>query len=489
MKKKLAALGLAALMCFSMTGCLRAEESDSSRTVVVQPDSKPSGKYKIGEDTSIESDFEILGLELKAGPSELALTDIKCAFPDENLTYFYFNMPCDTEQAAYRVDSIVIDGYSYAAKELVVRDYYQKYAIENLRESTEGVYEISKVKFSNLKNPDDTQTMNLARNITMGIGDSGFVFTQEYLYSILLQGQCFESVYQFNKENNVLVDLWAHVIGDLDLLDGDKRSFFYFAFNCYDTERGVHFTPQDILQLDVEFTRMSYQYEGKDAEQAKNIQPVSDVVQDTISPDVVKKVTAADEKRSNERLYVYHRINRLSEADLTKNVSDSNALVLAEAARQYDWAVQFGDQQGYPYKITDVKSLTGHKYDISYTRVKDFKTIHIVYRQNGRTISTKTESLVKDTTEQTVELVRKPTPSEKLEYEKEKIRQDKSNNVFGKAISYLSLYAQTYAWQIVFGVLAIVLILLGWLGFRNRKTIGQILHKLLRNFSNDLDDE
>ena len=174
---------------------------------------------------------------------------------------------------------------------------------------------------------------------------------------------------------------------------------------------------------------------------------------------------------------------------MTKNVSDSNALVLAEAARQYDWAVQFGSQQGYPYKTTDVKSLTGHKYDISYTRVKDFKTIHIVYRQNGRTISTKTESLVKDTTEQTVELVRKPTHSEKLEYEKEKIRQDKSKNVFGKAISYLSLYAQTYAWQIVFGVLAVVLILLGWLGFRNRKTIGQIVHKLLRNFSNDLDDE
>ena len=272
-------------------------------------------------------------------------------------------------------------------------------------------------------------------------------------------GQPFESIYQFNKDNNVLVDLWGKAVGDVELLDEDKRSFFYFAFNCYDTERDIYFEPDDILQLDVKYNRFTYEYQGK--EETENINPDSKEVEQRIEPDE-RKIAGGDEKRSNKKLYIYNTINRLSEADLSKDVSSTNAAVLRQAAKKYDWAVQFGAEEGYPYKNTEAGILWNHQYDINYTEIEDFNAIHIVYRYEGRRVSTGTNSLIY---EETI-VVSEPTDDKRNREEKKKdennwalvkLLEDEDLSFLKKNIEIIKLYAKPVL-PFVLTILVIMLI-------------------------------
>ena len=390
------------LLC---TGCGKNLKPNSVSTSVNQ--------FAINETSKIEDDFLLFNLGMKEGSEELALSDLVVMFPTDTECYLYFAMPVDSQLNAYRVNEITIDGQVYPLALTEVDGYYQKYKLSGFQKNDSNEYKVTKLTFYNEKRENDTQTYNMSQNIMVLLDEENFIFNQEHEYSITLAGQCFESIYQFNKDNNKLVDLWANVIGNVEALDADKRSFFYFAFKCYDVERDIYFVPDDILKLEVEYDRLSYEYQGKEQESAENIIPTEKTIRDTIKPDEVK-VVAADEKKSNKRLYKYNTINKLSEADFSKNVDSSNAAVLKQAAKEYDWAVQFGAKEGYPYKNTEAGILWGRQYDISYTKIKNFNTIHIVYRYEGKKVKTGTNSLIKDDTVDVPEKHRPPTDAEEF---------------------------------------------------------------------------
>lgn len=403
-------------------------------------------KYVINGASSIEDDFNLLGIAMPVGDDDLALADLCCLFPDENVAYLYFRMPQDTEEHSYRMDAITIDSVEYRAELLAIDRYYQKYQVKALGVTDSGEYNITKVHFVDVAEDRAGQTLNTDILVTASMDDERFTYNQENHYRITLKGENFRSIFQFNKNNNAFVDFWSNLIVDTDRLDLDKRAFFYFAFTCYDEARGISFVPEDILQLVVEYTRLTYEYEGTDQTAAENITPESKTITQTIEPDEVK-VIADNEKRSNKRIYQYHTINRLSEADLSKN-SDSNSEVLRQVAKEYDWAVQFGESQGYPERDT-AAGLFKKTYDICRTDVADFKTISITYRYEQEEVTRLTNSLVKDDTQTVVEKVRKATREEKNEYEKEAIRQDESLNGVEKAIAFIQLMLKPLVIMIV----------------------------------------
>lgn len=224
--------------------------------------------------------------------------------------------------------------------------------------------------------------------------------------------------------------------------------FFYFAFKCYDTERDIHFIPEDILQLDVEFNRLTYEYQGKKEDEVENLSPTIKKINQTIKGEE-RAVTGANEDRSNKCLYEYKTINKLSEADLSKNVGKSNALVLNQAAKQYDWAVQFGASEGYPYKSNEAGILWNHQYDINYTKVEDFKSIHIVYRYEGKKVSTGTNSLIQEADTTVSEKIKNPSESDKIDYDLNVIWQNDDLNFLEKIMYSYNTMIKPFLPQIV----------------------------------------
>lgn len=431
-------------------------EASSSTSESTSFIAEPTSRYKINEHSTIESDFGYFAIDMVPDKTSLALSDICAIFPDENCFYIYFTMPEDTENNAYRAKTITINGYKYDLVFLEVNGGYQKYAVNDMRVSEDNSYEITEIDYTNENDAEDTWTYNISQVCTVALDDESLVFQQEHHYSIVLQGQLFESIYQFNKDKNVFEDLWNNVIHNTDGMDVDKRSFFYFAFKCYDRERGIHFRPDDILSLDVEYNQLSYTYEGKNKDEAKSIKPAIKEIEQTIEPDEVKVVN--DSKYSNKKMYKYNTINKLTDADLSKNVGNANAKTLQTAAKSYDWAVQFGNQQGYPYKLQEVGFIF-KTYDYEYTQIEDFKSINIIYRYDGETYNLKTANLIADTPVTITEKVEKATEKEIIEYDDEVTDQNSELNWFEKQAEKISrrvepikIYITIAAILVLFGI-------------------------------------
>lgn len=483
MKKVICILLMLALM---LAGCSLQENTSDNVPNGNETTVETTKSCKISDDSLIIDDYKLFNLEMKAQTEELALGKLEILFPVEKKCYVYFSMPKDQENYAYRVKSININNESYDLELICVDGHYQKYKLSNFSDiiTENNLYEIEEIHFYNEKNDKDNQTYNIRQNITAVFDEEKFYFEQEYLYPITLHGESIESVYQFNKDNNFLVDLWSKVVGDIERLDEDRRSFFYFAFRCYDIERDIYFVPEDILQLDIEFTRLSYEYKGKNKEEAENIVPLSKKVTQRIEPET-KHVTGSNDKRSNKRLYVYDTINKLSEADLSKNVGNSNALVLSQAAKQYDWAVQFGERNGYPKKNNKTGIFLNHQYDIDYTKVEDLNAIHIVYRYEGKQISTKTNSLIQETTLTVTEKVPdNASKSEEREYDLYVTLQDESLNLVEKLVESTKILARPLIPGVI--ILLLVIIMYKFIKSRYFPLVNKCIEKKIKE---EFDDE
>lgn len=506
-----------ALMLFVVTlfGCAKVTDDDLPRTTETisvpqaghsesQPEpaesqpsnteeTEPHSRYKISATSSIESDFDYFGIGMEPAKDALALSDLCAIFPDEEQHYLYFKIPEDTEHAAYRIDTMRINGVEYELQLLEVDGSYQKYAVADWRLDEDNTYEISEIHFYNEKNSADKQTYNTTLECIVFINDEQYYFQQEHRYHITLEGTLFESVYQFNKDKNAFQDLWNNLIAKPSGLDEDDRSFFYFAFNCYDTDREIKFTPSEILQLEVEYNQLTYAYEGKDKNQAENITPMSKKSTEVITPDDFE--VTSNSKYSNKKIYKYNTINRLDDATLERNKNAENAKTLEYAARSYDWAVQFGDRYGYSNRRLEAGWLFGKTYDVLYTQIEDFKAIHIVYRYDGKKFDLDTDSLIADEPVTVPEVVIKPTPKEKEEHNEKVIIDDPELTRWEKFIELVKLKFKPN-WKtivlivIVVIVLAVVLVIRIRFGriFRNKR-LSSAVKELIQDRDSDALEE
>lgn len=172
-------------------------------------ESSSENNFVINDKSTIEEDFILFNLEMKKGNEDLALSDLVVMFPADDDCYVYFCMPDDSENYVYRVNSITINEKEYVLGLLQVDGCYQKYKLSGFEEikNDSYEYEITEVDFYNEKSENDIQTYNMSQTVTIMLDDEKFLFDQEYKYSITLDGQCFESIYQFNKDNNIVGQL------------------------------------------------------------------------------------------------------------------------------------------------------------------------------------------------------------------------------------------------------------------------------------------
>ena len=377
--------GIFLLCLFFCIGCGKRAGDESQEEIK----SRVERAFAITEESSIQEDFEYFGLEVKPGYDTLALTKVCSMINDGNVFYIYFNMPKDTEKETYRIDRLVMNGITYIPEFLEVDEYYQKYVLYNGDISPEQKYEITEIGYCNQLDFMDRYTHYQNQICYMGMDEEAYRFRLEYQNQVILQGKLFECIYQFNKENGTFRDLWYKITDNTGKMDEDKRSFFYFAFNCFDKDRGIPFTPEDILQVDVEYNELHYQYQGKEKDGISGIEPEVLHREEAVTPDEVT-VTAKESKRSNGFFYQYQTINRLADADLEQNVSEEKSAVLQLAANSYDWAISFGKKDGYRYAMND----TWFSHDYEYTGIEEFRTIRVTYMFEGHTYTVNTDSLI-----------------------------------------------------------------------------------------------
>lgn len=401
-------------------------------------------KYLINDESDIVDDYSKLGIAMNSEIDELALSEVSALFPGEEKGYIYFLLPADSEYEKYRIESVVINNTVYQTSLLDIEGRYQKYSIPNFVESSNEEYLITQMEIMNEDDQEDRHTYKMSEIVTMSMDEETYYLQIDHEYTITLDGQNFESIYQFNKKNNCIVDMWSRVVADMEQLDVDQRSFFYFAFNCYDLNRKIKFVPEDILKLEVEFNRLTYEYQGENKDEANNITPNTKKVTDIIEPDNVK-VIAADKKRSNKRLYEYETINRLDEADMSANSNNANAKVLKQAAEKYDWAVQFGSDNGYPYKHNEAGAAFWKEYDIEYTKIEDFRAISIVYRYEGKIITADTNTLIESKTTTVEEAFRNPTDEEKKENDIVDVVVNPEKSILEKIFDFIGIEIK-YSW-------------------------------------------
>ncbi len=366
-----------------LVGCGgKAETENGSYTVTERT-------FAITEESSIKEDFEYFGLELKPGYDTLALAKICSMIYDGDTFYLYLNMPRDTEQEAYRIKQMRMNDIVYMPELVEIDGYYQKYVLYHGAVSPDRKYVITEMEYVNELDLTDRYMYYQNQICYMETEEDAFRFRIEYQNQVVLQGKLFECIYQFNKENGTFRDLWYKVTDNYEKLDEDKRSFYYFAFNCFDKERETAFTPEDILQVDVAYDELHYAYQGKEKDGIYRIEPEVSHQEEAITPDEVT-VTARESKRSNGFFYQYQTINRLADADFTQNVSEEKNAVLQMAADAYDWAILFGRKEGYRYAMND----TWFSHDYEYTGIEEFRTIRVTYLLEGHTYTVNTDSLI-----------------------------------------------------------------------------------------------
>ena len=256
---------------------------------------------------------------------------------------------------------------------------------------------ISEIGF---KNPEGRETLYVTEiNCKMSAGKDKYFFEQETVNHIVLTGMLLESIYQFENERGLIRDAWNNLWNNTEVKDGDQRSFYYFAFNCFDREIDHYFTPDEITEIVIDYTINQYKFKGaqedyKEAELTRTEKKIQRVTPETI------EVNAYRDYNSNDSPYIYNTIYKLSEVELKENADDknnkmSNANTLSIAKQAgYDWVVHFGDTNGYRYCESYTNSIFSNSCEIDYTLVEDFSAVSMKYKYQGKKYSVQTDTLV-----------------------------------------------------------------------------------------------
>lgn len=235
----------------------------------------------------------------------------------------------------------------------------------------------------------------------MGTEDGKYFFEQEHVNHIVLTGMLLESIYQFENERGLLRDAWNNLWNNTSIKDGDQRSFYYFAFNCFDREIDHYFTPDEITEIVIDYTINQYTFKGAQDDYREAALTRTEKKIQIVTPETIN-VTAHNSSNSNDSPYIYNTIYKLSEAEIKENgtgdgknseLSNSNTLSTAKQAG-YDWVVHFGDTEGYRYCESYTDSLFSDSCEIDYTLVEEFSAVSMKYKYQGKKYSVQTDTLV-----------------------------------------------------------------------------------------------
>ena len=389
--KRIIALCLALFFLLQTSVTVLSAESLPEAAPQISAEEDP---HQINETTSIKSDFYRFGItRVKYENLDDLLHSklISMLYLDSTL-YLYFAMPKNID---YDVNYIIINDYKYENNiRLLDTDYnYRKYAFSGFQESPDSVYIISEIGFENPQGEKICYTTEW--NCKMGIKDGQYFFEQEAVNNIVLVGMLLESIYQFENERGLIRDAWNNLWNNTTVKDGDQRSFYYFAFNCFDRQIDHYFTPDEIMELVVNYTISRYTYTGPQAGyKDANLTKTTESQKQTITPETIH-VEAHSERNSNDNPYVYNTIYKLSEAQIkdADKTANYNTLFTAQQAG-YDWVVHFGDIEGYRYCESYTSSFFSDACEIDYTKVDDFSTVSMKYKYKGESYSVLTDTLV-----------------------------------------------------------------------------------------------
>ena len=456
-----------------------ASESGNTQNTDTSPENNTQTEdalnpYFINETTSIKSDFHHLGIELLHRKYEnlqdILRSDLVSMICLDNSLYVYLAMPKDTD---YQVNYIIINDKKYenGMRVLDTNGNYRKYAFLNFYEASDGQYEITEIGFQNPEGKKIKYTTLI--HCKMGSSDNQFSFEQQSENNIVLVGMLLESIYQFDNEKGSLRDAWNNCWNNIEKKDGDQRSFYYFAFNCFDREIDHYFTPDKITRITIDYTINQYTFFGqkseyKQANLAKKEQKIQIVTPDTIHVET-------QNNNSNHHPYEYNTIYKLSEAEIKdyEKSANYNTLYTAQQAG-FEWVVHFGSTDGYRYSENFTRSLC----DIDYTKVENFSTINMTYTYKGEEYSVPTDTLV----DMEVLTKREKDRTEKLSKQiKNSINfaVESLGNLFADtAVSVLSLpfrfikgVLKNIVVRIIVIIIAILLIIFIILIIKNRKNI------------------
>jgi hypothetical protein len=354
--------------------------------------------YQIDETTSIKSDFYHLGITRVQYPNlnDLLRSELISMIYLDTTLYLYMAMPQGTDD---QINYIIINGHKYENNiRLLNTDHnYRKYAFSDFELAPNSRYVISEIGF---KNPEGRETLYVTEiNCKMSAGKDKYFFEQETVNHIVLTGMLLESIYQFENERGLIRDAWNNLWNNTEVKDGDQRSFYYFAFNCFDREIDHYFTPDEITEIVIDYTINQYKFKGaqedyKEAELTRTEKKIQRVTPETI------EVNAYRDYNSNDSPYIYNTIYKLSEVELKENADDknnkmSNANTLSIAKQAgYDWVVHFGDTNGYRYCESYTNSIFSNSCEIDYTLVEDFSAVSMKYKYQGKKYSVQTDTLV-----------------------------------------------------------------------------------------------
>ncbi len=371
-----------------------APESGNTQNTDTSPESKTEdalNPYFINETTSIKSDFHHLGIELLHRKYEnlqdILRSDLVSMICLDNSLYVYLAMPKDTD---YQVNYIIINDKKYenGMRVLDTNGNYRKYAFLNFYEASDGQYEITEIGFQNPEGKKIKYTTLI--HCKMGSSDNQFSFEQQSENNIVLVGMLLESIYQFDNEKGSLRDAWNNCWNNIEKKDGDQRSFYYFAFNCFDREIDHYFTPDKITRITIDYTINQYTFLGDKSDyKVANLTKKEQKIQ-TVTPDTIH-VESKNEVNSNDHPYEYNTIYKLSDAEIKdyEKSANYNTLFTAQQAG-FEWVVHFGDTDGYRYAENFTRSIC----DIDYTKVEDFSAINMTYIYQGEKYSVATDTLV-----------------------------------------------------------------------------------------------
>ncbi len=244
--KKITALCLTLWIIFSSFSSLPLSADEAApKPAQTQKEQTP---YQISETTSIKNDFHHLGITRTQyqNLNDILRSELISMLCLDNILYLYMAMPAETD---YQVNYIVINDRKYEndMRVLSTDKNYRKYAFSGFEKAADSNYMVSEIGF---KNPDG-QKLRYSTEISckMGTEDGKYFFEQEHVNHIVLTGMLLESIYQFENERGLLRDAWNNLWNNTSIKDGDQRSFYYFAFNCFDREIDHFFTPDELTEI------------------------------------------------------------------------------------------------------------------------------------------------------------------------------------------------------------------------------------------------
>lgn len=396
--KKITALCLTLWIIFSSFYSLPLSADEAApKPAQTQVEQTP---YQISETTSIKNDFHHLGITRTQyqNLNDILRSELISMLCLDNILYLYMAMPAETD---YQVNYIVINDRKYEndMRVLSTDKNYRKYAFSGFEKAADSNYMVSEIGF---KNPDG-QKLRYSTEISckMGTEDGKYFFEQEHVNHIVLTGMLLESIYQFENERGLLRDAWNNLWNNTSIKDGDQRSFYYFAFNCFDREIDHYFTPDEITEIVIDYTINQYTFKGAQDDYREAALTRTEKKIQIVTPETIN-VTAHNSSNSNDSPYIYNTIYKLSEAEIKEDgtgdgknseLSNSNTLSTAKQAG-YDWVVHFGDTEGYRYCESYTDSLFSNSCEIDYTLVEEFSAVSMKYKYQGKKYSVQTDTLV-----------------------------------------------------------------------------------------------